>query len=160
MALALQRSLFYNFVQSMFDEGIVNDEFFQLLAMKDAIRQDYVVRAITSYCIYAQNLFSYLTYHIQPEVDYHQVDASACDFFLRTSSIGAEHVKLSCAELIQACQENDKEYCSCALYWTKNEYSKLRRKFETLLQCRWKERLLTLKMVIERKLEAVIFFSD
>ncbi|KAJ0020996.1 hypothetical protein Pint_31930 [Pistacia integerrima] len=135
MALALQRSLFHNFVQSMFDEGIVSDEFYQLLAMKDAIRQDYVVRAITSYCIYAQNLFSHLTDQIsQPEVDYHQVDASAREFYARTSIIGAEHVKLSCAELIQACQGNDKEYCFRALYWTKNEYSKLRRKFETIVQ--------------------------
>ncbi|KAL9416445.1 hypothetical protein AB3S75_039608 [Citrus x aurantiifolia] len=135
MALPMQRSLLRSFVQSMHEEGIVNDDFYQLLAMKETVRQDYVVRAVTSYCLSAQNLFSHLTYHIcQPEVDYHQVNTAACEFYARTSSIGAEHVKLSCAELIQACQENDKEYCSRALYWTKNEYSKLRRKFETLVQ--------------------------
>ncbi|KAJ4724770.1 putative Histidine-containing phosphotransfer protein [Melia azedarach] len=135
MELPMQRSLLRSFIQSMYDEGIVNDDFYQLLAMKDTARQDYVVRAITTYCLSAQNLFSLLTYHItQPEVDYYQVDTVARDFYARTCSIGAEHVKLSCAELIQACQENDKEYCSRALYWTKNEYSKLRRKFETLVQ--------------------------
>ncbi|KAK9175608.1 hypothetical protein WN944_027615 [Citrus x changshan-huyou] len=124
MALPMQRSLLRSFVQSMHEEGIVNDDFYQLLAMKETVRPDYVVRAVTSYCLSAQNLFSHLTYHIcQPEVDYHQVNTAACEFYARTSShvlimhnmfpawysIGAEHVKLSCAELIQACQENDKE---------------------------------------------------
>ncbi|XP_024035089.1 uncharacterized protein LOC18035062 isoform X2 [Citrus clementina] len=111
MALPMQRSLLRSFVQSMHEEGIVNDDFYQLLAMKETVRPDYVVRAVTSYCLSAQNLFSHLTYHIcQPEVDYHQVNTAACEFYARTSS------------------------CSRALYWTKNEYSKLRRKFETLVQ--------------------------
>ncbi|KAF5447535.1 hypothetical protein F2P56_033084 [Juglans regia] len=151
MALHIHKGLLQGFIQCMYDEGFVNDQFWQLQMMKSSRNQpDYVVRVVTSYCSSAQTLFSQLTHHINQEnVDFLQVKVSARELYDKSSSVGAEHVKLACAELLVACEGHDKEYCSKALYWTKNEFAHLRRKFETLVQCRWRGRSLILKVHLE-----------
>ncbi|XP_050281205.1 histidine-containing phosphotransfer protein 1-like isoform X3 [Quercus robur] len=115
--------------------GYVNDQFWQIQQMKKTNQPDYAVRAVTSYCMSAQNLFTQLTDHINQEnVDFHQVNVSAHELFEQSNSVGAAHVKHACVELLHACEDNDKDYCSKTLYWTKNEFSQLKRKFETVVQ--------------------------
>ncbi|GLT66423.1 hypothetical protein SLA2020_387880 [Shorea laevis] len=110
MSLAIHKGLLRGFIQSMYDEGIINDQFWQLQAMKHVNQPDYVVRAITSYCVSAQNLFSQLTGLIEQEnVNFHQVNVSVRELYEKSSSVGAEHVKLSCAELLHASAEHDKD---------------------------------------------------
>ncbi|KAK9280666.1 hypothetical protein L1049_014363 [Liquidambar formosana] len=91
--------------------GIVNDQFYQLQARKDAARPDYVVRAITMYCVNVQKLFSQLSLCIDQnaEVNFHQVSLLARQLQTRSSGIGAEHVRLACAEILRACDEQNKE---------------------------------------------------
>ncbi|KAF5447536.1 hypothetical protein F2P56_033084 [Juglans regia] len=127
MALHIHKGLLQGFIQCMYDEGFVNDQFWQLQMMKSSRNQpDYVVRVVTSYCSSAQTLFSQLTHHINQEnVDFLQVKVSARELYDKSSS------------------------CSKALYWTKNEFAHLRRKFETLVQCRWRGRSLILKVHLE-----------
>ncbi|EXB53721.1 hypothetical protein L484_009006 [Morus notabilis] len=55
LALALSKALLRGFVQSMYDEGIINEQFYQVQALKEAIRPDYVLRTVTSYCVSAQS---------------------------------------------------------------------------------------------------------
>ncbi|KAK9999539.1 hypothetical protein SO802_019142 [Lithocarpus litseifolius] len=115
-------------------EGYVNDQFWQIQQMKKTTQPDYAVRAVTSYCMSAQNLFTQLTDHINQEnVDFHQVNVSACELFEQSNSVGAAHVKHACVEL------HDKDYCSKTLYWIKNEFSQLKRKFETVVQLKMKK---------------------
>ncbi|KAL5763793.1 hypothetical protein ACOSP7_016156 [Xanthoceras sorbifolium] len=135
MALIVQKNLFRTFVQSMHDEGLINNDFNQVLAMRETVKRDYVVRTVTSYCMSTEALFTHMTCLIsQPMVDYLQIDAGARELFTRATGVGAERVKLACTELVQACEQNNMENCYRALYWAKTEYSKLRRKFETLVQ--------------------------
>ncbi|XP_065634454.1 histidine-containing phosphotransfer protein 1 isoform X1 [Quercus suber] len=118
----------------MYDEGYVNDQFWQIQQMKKTTQPDYAVRAVTSYCMSAQNLFTQLTDHINQEnVDFHQVNVSARELFEQSNSVGAAMSSMH-VELLHACEENDKDYCSKTLYWTKNEFSQLKRKFETVVQ--------------------------
>ncbi|GLT48748.1 hypothetical protein SLA2020_223560 [Shorea laevis] len=134
MALEIQKGLLRGFIQNMYDEGFVNDQFYQMQAMQNTRPED-VMRAITSYCTAAENLFSRLTFHTnRAEVDFRQVHFLARDLYARTSNIGAEHVKLACAEIMRAAEQNNKEQCCQTLYWTKNEFTHLRRKFETVVQ--------------------------
>ncbi|KAM4084242.1 hypothetical protein ACB094_08G118000 [Castanea mollissima] len=135
MPLEIQKALLFGFIQNMYDEGYVNDQFWQIQQMKKTTQPDYAVRAVTSYCMSAQNLFTQLTDHINQEnVDFYQVNVSARELFEQSNSVGAAHVKHACVELLCACEENDKDYCSKTLYWTKNEFSQLKRKFETVIQ--------------------------
>lgn len=45
-------------------QGYVNDQFWQIQQMKKTTQPDYAVRAVTSYCMSAQNLFTQLTDHM------------------------------------------------------------------------------------------------
>ncbi|KAA8550185.1 hypothetical protein F0562_001869 [Nyssa sinensis] len=151
MALALQKGQLRRFIQRMHDQGIVSDKFCQLQVMKEAVRPDFVVRTITMYCLAAQNLFSQLTNQInQTEVNFIKIEVYAREFFDRSSSIGAEHVRIACADIVRGCHENDKDHCSRALNWTKNEFSRLRRNLETIVQM--ERKIIDLKNGIETRL--------
>uniref|UniRef100_A0A7N2RBR3 Histidine-containing phosphotransfer protein n=1 Tax=Quercus lobata TaxID=97700 RepID=A0A7N2RBR3_QUELO len=90
--------------------GYVNDQFWQIQQMKKTTQPDYAVRAVTCYCMSAQNLFTQMTDHINQEnVDFHQVNVSAHELFEQSNSVGAAHVKHACVELLHACEENDKD---------------------------------------------------
>nr|XP_023870532.1 uncharacterized protein LOC111983100 [Quercus suber] len=81
-SLEIQKSLLFGFIQNMYDEGYVNDQFWEIQQMKKTTQPDYAVRAVTSYCMSAQNLFTQLTDHINQEnVDFHQVNVSARELF-------------------------------------------------------------------------------
>ncbi|GKV34898.1 hypothetical protein SLEP1_g43233 [Rubroshorea leprosula] len=55
-------------------------------------------------------IYSQLTFFIEgDDVDFRQVDVIACDLYARTSSVGAEHVRRTCAEIIQPSALNNKE---------------------------------------------------
>ncbi|KAE8037470.1 hypothetical protein FH972_010057 [Carpinus fangiana] len=104
MSLAIHQGMLRGFIQSMHDEGIINDQFWQLQARRPVNQPDYVVRTITSYCVSAQTLFSQLTGLVDQEsVNFHQINVSAREL------IGAEHIKLSCGELLRASAEHDKD---------------------------------------------------
>ncbi|XP_059659365.1 histidine-containing phosphotransfer protein 1-like [Cornus florida] len=135
MSLAIQKERLRRLVQAMYIEGIVNAAFCELQSMKEVIQPDFVVRAITLYCLAAQNLFSLLTSQLdQTDIDFYQVQVYARDLLERSSSVGAENVMIACADLILASQANDKDYCSRALNSTKNDFSRLRRDLETIVQ--------------------------
>ncbi|KAF8039565.1 hypothetical protein BT93_B1935 [Corymbia citriodora subsp. variegata] len=135
LELAIQKTRLRDLVQSMYDEGIVDVQFCQLQAFKESMGPDYVVRSVTSYCVFIRNLFIDLTNHIsQVNVNFCAVSIAARDLYERTDSIGAVHVKLACAELLRASEANSSEDCSQALYWTKSAFSKLQRKLQTLVQ--------------------------
>ncbi|XP_057452015.1 histidine-containing phosphotransfer protein 2-like [Lotus japonicus] len=121
MALTAHKNRLQCFIQSMYDEGIVNEQFFQLQSMKEAIRPDFVVRAVTSFCL-------------KQEVNFPKVHVLARELYARTTGVGAENVKRECAELLYASEMKDKNHCYQALYRIKNEFSYLRRKLETLVQ--------------------------
>ncbi|KAM7522505.1 hypothetical protein LguiA_012407 [Lonicera macranthoides] len=135
MALDYQKRLLDHFIQAMYLEGYINNEFLQLQTMKQTARPDFVVREVTLYCVAAQNLFVAMSYAMeQDEVDFYKLDVNARDMYDRSSSIGAQQVKMACCEIVHSCQEFNKDKCYLALNWTKKVFSKLRANFETLVQ--------------------------
>ncbi|KAJ6310953.1 hypothetical protein OIU76_015637 [Salix suchowensis] len=48
--------------------------------------------------------------------------------------MGAEHMRLACAGLIQACRQMDKRNLSLSLNWIKNEFAHIRTKLEVVVQ--------------------------
>ncbi|XP_061355087.1 histidine-containing phosphotransfer protein 1-like isoform X2 [Gastrolobium bilobum] len=135
MAIPILQNELRCFVQSMYDEGIVNEQFFQIQYMKEMIRNDYAVRAITSYCVSCTRLFSTLSDQIcQNEVDFQRVRDLASELYAISCSFGAKNVRFACVDLLHACERKDKNFCSQALNWTKNRFCHLRIKLETLVQ--------------------------
>ncbi|XP_020214567.1 histidine-containing phosphotransfer protein 2 isoform X2 [Cajanus cajan] len=136
MAITTLKIQLHSLIRSMYDEGMVNEDFLNLQSMRlQPHRRDSVLRAVTSYCFYCRSTFSSLTSQIEQErVNFTRVGELARDFYAKTCNIGAESVRRACVELVHASEKKDKDGCYLALYWTKNRFSHLRLKFETLVK--------------------------
>ncbi|GMG98463.1 hypothetical protein Nepgr_000303 [Nepenthes gracilis] len=69
-----------------------------------------------------------------PNVDFAKLTALVKKVEEKSSWIGAEHVRLSCDELIQSCYETNKNIFFRALTWMKNEFLKTQDKLDTIAQ--------------------------
>ncbi|KAL7161811.1 hypothetical protein ACSBR2_042308 [Camellia fascicularis] len=135
MGLAIQKELLSRFIQKMCDDGMVNDQFVKLQELKKPNTPEFVVRAVTLYCMAVKNLFSLLSNMInETEVNFYEVALQACDLYERSRIIGAEHVKIASIDILRSCQAFDNNCCIQALNQTKKEFSNLRRNLETLVQ--------------------------
>ncbi|KAH7542027.1 hypothetical protein FEM48_Zijuj02G0029900 [Ziziphus jujuba var. spinosa] len=120
MALSILEGLLEEYVQSLFDEGIVNDQFSQIQTLKSMEQPDLVVQLIDAYLVDVEMILSELTsYSDFPDVDFSKVTLLAHKVKDRSSCIGAEHVRLACDELIQASvQMNKQKYEAWSCRWS------------------------------------------
>ncbi|PON38197.1 Signal transduction histidine kinase, phosphotransfer (Hpt) domain containing protein [Parasponia andersonii] len=61
MALSILKELLEGYVQSLFDEGVVNDQFSQIQTLKRIREPDFVVQLINTYLVDMETLISELT---------------------------------------------------------------------------------------------------
>ncbi|PON47493.1 Signal transduction histidine kinase, phosphotransfer (Hpt) domain containing protein [Trema orientale] len=61
MALSILKELLEGYVQSLFDEGVVNDQFSQIQTLKSIREPDFVVQLIDTYLVDMETLLSELT---------------------------------------------------------------------------------------------------
>ncbi|TYI65451.1 hypothetical protein E1A91_D09G159400v1 [Gossypium mustelinum] len=134
MDLAALKTQLKNFVQSMFEEGVLDNQFSQIQALQDSTNPNFVEEVITLFCNDAERIIN----EINRNLGYQNVDFSNLDSYVHqlkgsSSSIGANRLKLACANLHQASDERNKEGCLQALQLITCEYCLLRRKFQALL---------------------------
>ncbi|KAJ7981144.1 Histidine-containing phosphotransfer protein 1-like [Quillaja saponaria] len=135
MALPILRGLLKGYVQSLFDEGIVNDQFNRLHFLKSVEEPDAVLQRIEAYFVDVETILSELTCHVEnPDVDFSKSASLAQQIEEKSTSIGAEHVRLACADLLRACDQMHKKNFSQSLTWMKNEFSHTRNKLEAFIQ--------------------------
>ncbi|XP_062170956.1 histidine-containing phosphotransfer protein 1-like [Alnus glutinosa] len=116
-------------------QGILNDQFSQIQTLKSVEEPEHVVQLIDTYFTDVETILSELTIYIDyPDFDFSKLAALAHKIEERSLSIGAEHVRLACADLILACNQMNKENFSKALIWIKNEFSNTRNKLEAYIQ--------------------------
>ncbi|GMQ09795.1 hypothetical protein CsSME_00053053 [Camellia sinensis var. sinensis] len=74
MALIVLREILHQYVKSLFDEGIINDQFSEIQALKS----DCVVQLINAYCVEVGTILSELKSCINlPNVDFSNFAAQA-----------------------------------------------------------------------------------
>ncbi|KAI7986308.1 hypothetical protein LOK49_LG14G01124 [Camellia lanceoleosa] len=74
MALIVLREIHHQYVKSLFDEGIINDQFSEIQALKS----DCVVQLINAYCVDVGTILSELKSCINlPDVDFSGFAAQA-----------------------------------------------------------------------------------
>ncbi|XP_022753769.1 histidine-containing phosphotransfer protein 1-like [Durio zibethinus] len=135
MALSIVKGLLQQYVQSLFNEGIVNDQFSHIQHLKMVGRADHFVQLINMYCLDVETILSQLASYIDlPTIDFSKLAALAAEVGERSSCIGAEHMKLACVDLMQACDQLQKQNFLQALSWTKNEFAHTREKLQVLVQ--------------------------
>ncbi|KAK9127698.1 hypothetical protein Syun_016495 [Stephania yunnanensis] len=120
---------------SMYNEGLLDQQFDQLLALQDADSPGFIEEVIKLFCQDSERILGELTKHMsQPVVDYTMIDAYVHQLKGSSASVGAQLVKCACINFRQACEENDKEGCMLALNMINNEYYHVRSKFEIMIQ--------------------------
>ncbi|WCJ41780.1 hypothetical protein M5689_022624 [Euphorbia peplus] len=135
MALSIVKSLLQQYIQSLFEEGVVNDQFARIRDSKTEEEPDCVLQLINTYCSDVKKILLELeSYTDFPEVDYLNLEAIVREIEAKSSYFGAELVRLTCADLIQACREGSMRKFVCALCWMKNEFERTRNKLETVGQ--------------------------
>ncbi|CAA6660701.1 unnamed protein product [Spirodela intermedia] len=130
MAAATLKDQLNGLVNSMFAEGLLDDQFTQLQMLQDANNPGFIAEVITLFCEDAERLLKELTtllYFQTLDAYVHQLKGSS-------SSVGAQHIKHGCIRFRQFCEENSKEGCVHALNLVKHEYYRLKTKFETMVQ--------------------------
>ncbi|KAB2013391.1 hypothetical protein ERO13_A09G138100v2 [Gossypium hirsutum] len=110
MDLAALKTQLKNFVQSMFEEGVLDNQFSQIQALQDSTNPNFVEEVITLFCNDAERIIN----EINRNLGYQNVDFSNLDSYVHqlkgsSSSIGANRLKLACANLRQASDERNKE---------------------------------------------------
>lgn len=122
-------------VNSMMQEGMLDDQFQQLQMLQDASNPGFVVEVITLFCEDEERMLNELTQLLeQPAVDFRKIDSHVHQMKGSSASIGANRIKLACVEFRRFCEENNKEGCQHALQLIKNEYYLLHRKFEAIME--------------------------
>ncbi|CAL9107926.1 unnamed protein product [Musa textilis] len=133
MSLMALREQLNMLVNSMYIEGLLDQQFQQLQMLQDASSPGFVAEVINLFCEDAERILTELTKD-QAVVDFQKVDAYVHQLKGSSSSVGAQNVKLACIQFRQFCEENNKDGCLNALNVVKHHYYLLRNKFDTMLQ--------------------------
>ncbi|KAF8039564.1 hypothetical protein BT93_B1934 [Corymbia citriodora subsp. variegata] len=127
--------LLQEYVHSLLDEGIVNDQFASVQTLKSTDEPDAIIRLITSYFADLEAVLSELTRFIDsPEADFDQLAAQANTIKEKSLCIGAEHMIRACDILIHACEEKQGRKFSQALNWMKAEFAQTQDKLDAVVQ--------------------------
>ncbi|KAH7671409.1 Two-component phosphorelay intermediate involved in MAP kinase cascade regulation protein [Dioscorea alata] len=110
-AVALKEQL-ASLMDSMYQEGLLDEQFQQLQSLQDETNPCFVMEVVTLFCDDAERIFGELDKII----------------------VGAQNVKLACIQFRHSLEDNDREGCLRALNVVKREYLHLRSKLETMLQ--------------------------
>ncbi|KAJ0973432.1 hypothetical protein J5N97_021391 [Dioscorea zingiberensis] len=135
MASAALNEQLASLVDSMYQEGLLDEQFQQLQSLQDESNPCFVMEVVTLFCDDAERIFTELDRIMsQPVIEFQQVDSYIHQLKGSSSSVGAQNVKLACVQFRHSLEENDSEGCLRALNMVKREYLHLRGKLETMLQ--------------------------
>ncbi|XP_027342438.1 histidine-containing phosphotransfer protein 1-like isoform X2 [Abrus precatorius] len=115
--------------------GVVNDKFNETLSLKRTGEPDCVVQLIETYFEDVETMLSEIYRHIDnSKADFRKLASLAREIEDRSTSIGAEHMRLACPDLIKACDEKHKNNFQVALPWLRNEFDHTRNKLGSFVQ--------------------------
>ncbi|XP_028756828.1 histidine-containing phosphotransfer protein 1-like [Neltuma alba] len=113
----------------------MNDQFHRIHSQRRTEEPDCVVKLIEAYFEDVEAILSDLSSHAdESNVGLTKLSALAREIEDKSKSIGAEHVKLACPGLIQACDENHKRKFDRSLMWVKSEFSSTKTKLEPYIR--------------------------
>ncbi|KAK8553926.1 hypothetical protein V6N12_030905 [Hibiscus sabdariffa] len=135
MAIAALKTQRRNLVQSMFDEGVLDNQFNQLQDLQDSSNPNFVEEVIALFCNDAERIITELNRYLNDQnVDFSKLDSYVHQLKGSSSSIGAYRLKLACVNLRQASEERNKEECAGAFNSIRREYYVVRSKLQVLMQ--------------------------
>ncbi|KAK4286360.1 hypothetical protein QN277_002923 [Acacia crassicarpa] len=137
MTLQILKGLHQDYLNSLLDEGILNEQFNRIHSeRRNEEPADSVVKLIESYFKDVEAILSDLSSHDdnKSKIDLTKLSALAREIQDKSKSIGAEHVKNACPPLIEACEENHKRKFDRSLMWVTTEFSSTKTKLEAYVR--------------------------
>ncbi|KAL6334999.1 hypothetical protein AAG906_023804 [Vitis piasezkii] len=121
--------------QSLFDQGLLDEQFVQLEELRDDANPNFVEEVVTLF--YRDS--ARLVLNIDQALDKTPLDFSKLDSYMHqfkgsASSIGAKKVKGECTLFREYCKAGNGEGCMKTFQQLKKDYAVLRKKLETYFQ--------------------------
>ncbi|KAK9691838.1 hypothetical protein RND81_09G223400 [Saponaria officinalis] len=133
-AAQLQKQLF-DFTTSLFNQGVLNEQFTQLQSLQDESNPKFVIEVVTLFFEDSERLLNEMALSLgQENVDFKKLDAHVHQLKGSSSSIGAHRVQHSCIAFRNSCDDKNVEGCSKCLQQVKNEYFLVKSKLETMFK--------------------------
>ncbi|XP_068652638.1 histidine-containing phosphotransfer protein 1-like [Aristolochia californica] len=131
-ALKKQR---YELVNSMLEEGFLDENFSQLEELGDETNPSFLGELISLFIEDAQRILSELTKTLgEADVDFKNADALVHQVKGTSSSVGGQKIVQACIECRQFCENKDLEGCMKGLQAMTAEFDTLKNKFESLIE--------------------------
>jgi histidine-containing phosphotransfer protein len=122
-------------IDSMLDEGILDEQFSQLQMLQDESTPDFVEEVVTLYFDDSDKLLENLTESLKTDpIDYKVVDGHVHQFKGSSSSVGAQRIKKVCLSFRPCCDKQDKQGCLDHLVKVKEEFNIVRTKLGKMLE--------------------------
>jgi histidine-containing phosphotransfer protein len=122
-------------VRQMQAEGLLDDQFQQLLALQDESNPDFVAEVVQLYFEDSvgkiEKVYQLLS---QPLPDYEELDQIVHQFKGSSASLGAAYIAQLCIKLREGCQQRNAAACQQLVQQVKEAFQQLRTKLELFLQ--------------------------
>jgi histidine-containing phosphotransfer protein len=123
------------YVKQMQAEGLLDDQFQQLLSLQDESNPDFVSEVVTLYFQDSVGKLEKLHQILsQPAPDFHELDQVVHQFKGSSASLGATHIAQLCIKLRQGCQQQDASTCQQLVQEVVQSYELLKQRLEHFLQ--------------------------
>lgn len=123
------------YVKQMQAEGLLDDQFQQLLSLQDESNPDFVSEVVTLYFQDSVGKLEKLHQILsQPAPDFHELDQVVHQFKGSSASLGATHIAQLCIKLRQGCEQQDASTCQQLVQEVVQTYELLKQRLEHFLQ--------------------------
>ncbi|KAL9447440.1 hypothetical protein CISIN_1g031698mg [Citrus sinensis] len=124
-----------DYSNSLFQEGILDNQFGHLQQLQDESNPDFVAEVVNLYFKDSERLLNEITVALdQQNVDFTKVGGHVHQLKGSSSSIGAQRVNNVCTAFRSFCEEKNIEGCQQYLQHLKQEYYLVKNKLQTLFQ--------------------------
>ncbi|KAJ1388738.1 Signal transduction histidine kinase, phosphotransfer [Sesbania bispinosa] len=122
--------------QSLFDQGLLDEQFIQLEELQDDANPNFVEEIVTLYYRDSSRLITNIeqAFNERNPLDFNKLDTLMHQFKGSSSSIGAKKVKAECNLFSEYCRTGNAEGCIKSFQQLKKEYAALRKKLEAYFQ--------------------------
>lgn len=116
-------------------EGLLDEQFSQLMALQDESNPDFVAEVVELYFEDSASKLDKLDSKLTSDaVDFNEVDQLVHQFKGSSASFGAQVIAQLCVSLRETCQQQNAQGCRAYLAQTREKFEQLKTKLQVFMQ--------------------------